>query len=82
MLMKNKDKCSQLNPQLIYDEACLDLINYREEIVEVYGQYSECDKCSYQNWAILKANESKSLLINSKYSLSMYYFVNNETLCR
>lgn len=73
MLMDNKNKCLNSKPRLVYDEACLDIINYREENVTVYGQYAECEKCSYQNLVTLGANESTSLLINTKYSISVYY---------
>lgn len=82
MLMKNKNKCLLPNPQLSYDEACLDIINYRENVVDIFGQYNECEKCPYQKLVTLNANENTSLLINTKYCLSMFYSENNTTTCR
>lgn len=82
MLLDNKNKCLQPNPQLIFDEACLDIINHRDVDVTVYGQYAECEKCSYQNLTTLSANESTSLLVNTKYSFSTYYAINDTLICR
>lgn len=82
MLTKNVDKCLSSKPKFSIDEACLDIINAKNVDVEVYGQYTECDTCDFQNLATIPAHTNTSLLINTKYSLQMYYVENGSSSCR
>lgn len=79
MLLEHKDKCSSDNPRYIYDEACLDIINFYNKTVTVYGQYDECEKCDPQKLVSLQPNSNTSLLVNSKYTVKMYYEVGDNT---
>lgn len=73
MSYEKEDKCLSPNPNLIYDESCLDIINSLSTDITIYGQYKECDKCLYSNLTTVAANSNTSILINSKYSLRLLY---------
>lgn len=81
MLMKNKDKCIT-GEELIYDEACIDIINTIGSKVTIAGQYAECVGCDYMNFKELSPNATTSLLINTKYTIKMHVISNNKTYCR
>lgn len=82
MLTENRNKCLLPKPLFSYDEACLDIINTRDENIEVYGQYTECDGCNFENFTSIAANSNTSLLINTKYSMQMFYVANNSDWCK
>lgn len=81
MLMKNIEKCGDKYPHYKYDEACLNIYNFFNETIHVFGQYVECDECDYQEVAEVPPNGLKYLLVNTKYSLQMHYKHNNSVLC-
>lgn len=82
MLLKNKDKCTT-GEQLIYDEACIDIINtIGNGNITIAGQYAECVGCDYIPFAELTPNTTTSLLINTKYTIKMHVVSNNKTYCR
>lgn len=73
MLTENKDKCASPNAKLIFDEACLDIYNEGSNVVNITGQYNECDGCKFQMLASLKPHSNASIVINTKYSLTINY---------
>lgn len=81
MLMKNKDKCVDGSAALIYDEACLDIINTLSDTVTVAGQYAECVGCDFKTFSTLLPNQNTSLLINTKYTMQMHFVLNNKIYC-
>ncbi|KRT84082.1 hypothetical protein AMK59_1295, partial [Oryctes borbonicus] len=82
MLMKNEDKClNGSKSALIYDEACLDILNTLPGQVTVAGQYAECVDCNYKTLCTLSVNESTSLLINTKYPMKMHFIFNDNVYC-
>lgn len=76
MLTKNEHKCLSPNPDFIYDEACLDVVNNLDENVTIYYQYEECYKCENEIIAFLQPHQNTSVLINSTYSLNLSYVAN------
>lgn len=82
MLTEDKDKCLSSNPNLKYDEACLDILNNWHKNVTIFGQYAECEGCDYQNYTTLSIQSNTSLLINTKYSMRMEYLINDSFTCK
>ncbi|KAI4470554.1 hypothetical protein MML48_1g02347 [Holotrichia oblita] len=82
MLMKNENKClNGSDTVLIYDEACVDVLNTLQDDVNVLGQYAECLDCDFKTLCTLSPDESTSLLINTKYTMKMHFVVKGKTYC-
>lgn len=81
MLTKNRDKCASPNPELVFDEACLDIFNNFNESIDVFGQYNECDGCKFQTLATVPGGSNTSILVNTQYSLHLNYTNTNNTIC-
>lgn len=83
MLMKNTNKClNGSDTALIYDEACVDILNTLQDEVSVLGQYAECVDCDFKSLCTLSPNESISLLINTKYTMKMHFVLKETTYCK
>lgn len=70
------NRCFSTHPNLIYDEACLDIVNKLDNEILIQGQYSECDKCLLRNFTTIAPNSTYSLLVNTKYSMKLQYVTN------
>lgn len=75
------NRCFSPHPKLIYDEACLDIVNKLEDNILIQGQYSECDKCLLRNFTTIAPNANYSMVVNSKYMMKLQYQY-NDTICR
>ncbi|KAK9887112.1 hypothetical protein WA026_020559 [Henosepilachna vigintioctopunctata] len=73
MLLDSPNKCLQKNPNFLYDEACIDVTNTLNETISVFGQYTECHKCNFQNLRTVLPGENSSLLVNTVYPLELFY---------
>lgn len=84
MLLDARNKCLSENSSLSFDEACLDVINTLNETISIYGQYTECHKCNFQNLTTLKPGNTTSLLFNTVYPTELFYRINNNSMekCR
>ncbi|KAJ8949967.1 hypothetical protein NQ318_002375 [Aromia moschata] len=81
MLFDNLNKCLKNHQNLIYDEACLDIFNNLTVNVQIFGQYDECHECDPQNLAVLEANNSTSIVVNTRSPISLYYVSEGHQHC-
>ena len=82
MLFKDINKCQMRNPNYVYDEACLDILNGINDTVKVVGQYSECHQCDFQDLTTVGPLQNTSILVNTRYPLQLYYVIESTKQCR
>ncbi|KAF2885850.1 hypothetical protein ILUMI_20323 [Ignelater luminosus] len=69
--------------KLIFDEACLHIYNEGNDVINISRQYDECDGCNFQKSVSLAPRSNFSLIINTKYSLTVNYTnINNNNTCQ
>lgn len=73
MLFKDANKCLDKVPKLIYDEACLDVVNNLTDSITVYSQYTDCHLCDFVNTTTVGPNSNTSILVNTRSTLQLYY---------
>lgn len=81
MLTKDPNRCNSSPPNLVFDEACLNITNFLGETVKVSGQYDECNGCEFQTLAVVPPYSNTSIVVNTQYSLHINYTRNN-TICK
>uniref|UniRef100_A0A6P7H1W1 Heparan-alpha-glucosaminide N-acetyltransferase-like isoform X1 n=1 Tax=Diabrotica virgifera virgifera TaxID=50390 RepID=A0A6P7H1W1_DIAVI len=77
MLFDNIRRCLAAQPNLTYDEACLDITNTLNETVRLFYQYDECYKCDFQNLTVLQPSKWTSVLVRTSSPLQIDYLLNN-----
>ncbi|CAG9862798.1 unnamed protein product [Phyllotreta striolata] len=77
MLFDNLNKCLDQQPNLTYDEACLDIFNIYKETITLVYQYDECYKCNFQNLTTLKPNATTSVVVKTSSPMQIEYSVSN-----
>jgi hypothetical protein len=82
MLFKNVNKCQQRNPNFIFDEACIDILNTLNDTASVLGQYTECHNCHFQNLTTLEPHKNTSILVNTRYPLELFFVAQGKNQCR
>ncbi|KAF5283147.1 hypothetical protein FQA39_LY17405 [Lamprigera yunnana] len=81
MLTERPNRCQSDNPNLGLDEACLDIFNELFTIVNVTGQYDECDGCEFQTLALMPPNTTTSIIVDTQYSLQLRYNLTGDSTC-
>ncbi|XP_044269660.1 heparan-alpha-glucosaminide N-acetyltransferase-like [Tribolium madens] len=81
MLFKNSNKCLSPSPNLIFDEACIDITNLLNDTASVWGQYSECHNCDFQNLTTLEPHKNTSILVNTRYPLELFFVADAKKQC-
>lgn len=66
------------NPDFIYDEACLDILNTLSQNVTILYQYDECNRCEDEVLATLGPMHNTSVLVDTKYALNLKYAVGTQ----
>ncbi|KAJ8972410.1 hypothetical protein NQ317_010334 [Molorchus minor] len=82
MIFENLRKCLASNPNLIYDEACINIVNTLNSSVTIFGQYDECHKCNFQNLTTLESTLNTSIVVNTRSPLQIYYTSEENEHCR
>ncbi|XP_023026506.2 heparan-alpha-glucosaminide N-acetyltransferase [Leptinotarsa decemlineata] len=79
MLFENKNKCLNLNPNLVYDEACVDIVNKVNETLSIFYQYDECHKCDFQNLTLLSPSTNTSVVVKTSSPIQFKYSWKDKT---
>lgn len=77
-MFDNVNKCLGGSRSLIYDEACIDIVNTLQNSVSILGQYDECHKCSLQNLTTLAPFNSTSIVVSTRSPIGLWYIPSKE----
>lgn len=77
MLFDNVNKCLGGSRSLMYDEACVDIVNILQNTVSIFGQYDECHQCTFQNLTAVAPLNNTSIVVSTRSPIALYYIQEN-----
>ncbi|XP_057653455.1 heparan-alpha-glucosaminide N-acetyltransferase-like isoform X2 [Diorhabda carinulata] len=82
MLFDDINKCLDSQPNLTYDEACLDIQNTLNVVVQILYQYDECYKCDPQTLTTLEPYKNTSVPTKTSSPIQIIRIDSTNITCR